>query len=144
MGADMLLTYLAHRADRRPNFDAGRDLVDRLTPADLDGHDWSEFLTWHDDLVGFDGRPRIDDLQRIYREAIDALEQALSSSREVSARLICGWWLYFTGGMSWGDSPTDAYEAITWWDEYNEGGPFAPRILAAIGFENPPTLPAEA
>ncbi len=122
MGADFLLATLVIDKRRTPDFAAGQAAIERLCC---------------DDVVDADelGGEPIDEqgmaaIRRRVAEALDELECGLVS-REVEWIEVRGATVYVTGGMSWGDSPTDLFETITRLRAVKG-------VLTAVGFEDEP------
>ncbi len=139
MAQCLVLTYLQLPAEGDPDYAAGHAAVDRLTVADLDmtgsivdavDHDLAateppagagdEWPTQHDFLVAVRRRlrRRIDELRAGYTD-----EQAITDFAVFS---LFGRRVLFTGGLTWGDPPTELYEVI---DELSE----FPAVLHAMG-----------
>lgn len=124
MGADLLTTFLWCKKDEdgEPllDWDAGRAVAGTVRedkfPLELDSGDVIQ------DQEG---------LTEVLLERLEKLKESLTWGREVEVREFeTGLLLFVTGGMSWGDSPTDAYSI--WGDFWDLPG--GGQILAAVGF----------
>lgn len=122
MGADMTLVALATPIDPvtgdapDPDWEAGRRALDTVTSTGAFCYDDIESqFPGYEDLQPADkdpdGMPRLELLKQEGRRIIDACEQAIASQR-TTVLLTNGYWLYLSGGLSYGDPPTEAYEAI--------------------------------
>ncbi len=139
MGHSLVLTYLQVPAGGDPDYPAGHAAVDRLTVADLDTADSiidaveeeltagpppanasDEWPTQQDLLVGVQRRlhRRIDELRAGYTD-----EEAW---RDMAVLGLFGRRVLFTGGLTWGDPPTELFEAIEELSEF-------PVVLHAMG-----------
>jgi len=122
MGADLLIASLVVERDRSLDFEAGRAAIDRLTPEDI----------LEPDLY-FDEDPQtgagLGAIRERLRAELDELRLGLSHSREIDRLEVRGALVYVTGGMSYGDSPTELFATI---DRLRA----ASGVLAAVGFEN--------
>lgn len=136
MGADMLIAAIAVPADRSQplDFDAGRGLIQAITDAALFEFDDPESQL--EDLVDdfdpavhldADGSPTLDVAKGAGERIIDELQKALDS-RDTTFITVAGYRIYVSGGLSWGDAPTEAADAI--WHAYH-----LPKIaLRTMGF----------
>lgn len=131
MGADMLHAALVIKHGRLPDFEAGRAAIERLSVTEIENPD--EFT----DLPDPETEAGLIALRTELRRCLDELEKAFDHGREFSWEEVRGATVYITGGLSWGDSPTEAFELI--------GRLRAVRgVLSALGCENesPPRNPA--
>lgn len=122
MSAEMNLACLATPIDPvtgrapAPDWESGRHALEAVTSVRAFSYDDVESQFYgYEDLQPADkgpgGMPRLDLLKREGRRIIDACEQAIGGPC-TTALLTNGYWLYVSGGLSYGDAPTDAYEAI--------------------------------
>ncbi len=104
MSADFLLAALVIDSDRRPDFVAGRVAIAKLGSDDVEQPE--EFLD-HD--------PEMSEGMAAIRAALGGdltnLERAFGG-REVDLIEVRGATVYITGGMSYGDAPTELFETI--------------------------------
>lgn len=121
MGADLLVAHLPYRADTDLDFAAARTWIE------------DNVGLVHERSTGEDPEDVSDDSMAETRDEfmrmIGDLEQAASD--EARDATILGVFEYrglLSGGMSWGDSPTDAFNAI--FDLWQH----APEALRAAGF----------
>lgn len=126
MSACMLTAALAIPTDgpEKPDLDRGRLAVDELTdPRAMTFDDpETELETLIPDFdpvhhLDDDSVPTLDAAKVAARAIIDNLDNALDDSKEIDVLHIGRYKLFVSGGMSWGDAPTDAVEAI--WNTYN-------------------------
>jgi hypothetical protein len=124
MGADLLIAALIIERDRSPDFDAARSAIESVRPDQIEIPD--EFCE-HD----LETAAGLDAIRCDLQASIGRLEAALQDSRELASFELRGATVYLTGGMSWGDSPTELFETFTrlW---------AVPAVLAAAGFEASP------
>ena len=136
MSADMLIAAIAVPADRtKPiDFERGRLMVEET--ADPESFRFDDPESQLEELVeDFDpdmhldaeGEPSPEVIKRVGRRVIDELEEALNSS-ETDTIEVAGYRLYLSGGLSSGDSPTDAADAI--WHAHH----LPVTVLLAMGF----------
>ncbi|MDW6057991.1 hypothetical protein SAZ11_07805 [Streptomyces sp. FXJ1.4098] len=134
MGASMLTATIAFPAESTepPNFDRGRQLLEEITDASLFTFDEPEAelekllpdLDGESDLVDENGKVLIEYARRAGLVIIDNLEGALDS-RETTFLTVADYRIYISGGLSSGDSPTEAAEAI--WGRLQAARERAPR-----------------
>lgn len=104
MGADLLIRAIALPFDVEPDWHAARKHIwacDNVESLDPDQY--------------FDEGASLDDVQKELIDALNELIPVLDGSgwaRDIDCLPFCGHWLWITGGMSWGDSPTDTYDFI--------------------------------
>lgn len=148
MAADMLTAALARPAtlsDKPLDFDGARQYVKRrinsgLPVLDSDDYetDLEQILEDFDPEIHLeeDDAPRPDVAERAALKIIDELEETLTHpDREINTFVIGGYQLYVTGGMSWGDPPTDA--ATVFWNAMV----LHDHVLGWIGFVPDPSGP---
>jgi hypothetical protein len=105
MGADMLIATLVIDEACYPDFAAAHRAIEVVTAADIEDED--EFCDMPDPQTGSGLSALRVDLHRCLNE----LELALSG-REFTADSVRGATIYITGGLSWGDSPSEAFEIV--------------------------------
>ncbi|MEU7320915.1 hypothetical protein AB0465_14070 [Streptomyces griseoviridis] len=137
MGASMLTATIAFPAESTepPNFDRGRQLLEAITDASLFTFDEPEAelevllpdLDGESDLVDENGEVLIEYARRAGLVIINNLEKALDF-RETTYLTVAAYRLYISGGLSNGDTPTNAAQAI--WDAYK----LPESVLLAMGF----------
>lgn len=104
MGADLLLAMVAMPDGREPDWQAARQHIaespiEVLDPAGIvEGGDDDSLAEWRDRLDG-----KLEALRLLWEG---------EPSRDVDHLAIGGYDVLITGGPSWGDSPTSAFEAI--------------------------------
>lgn len=128
MGADMLVaTITVPRTRKVLDFANGHLAVESCEQRDFE--DFVEII-----MAGED-----DDLttcQQAAHAAIDSLASALGS-RETICIQVADYDVYLSGGLSWGDSPTDAAEAI--WNAQS----LPKSVRRAMGVVLDPTAPLD-
>jgi hypothetical protein len=122
MGADMLIASLAIEQGLDPDFAAAHRVVEVITGDRVEEAD--EF----DDLPDLDSPEGLLALRADLHDRLDQLEQALCG-REFTWTTVRGANVFVTGGLSWGDSPTEAFELVNRLRAVRG-------VLAATGFEN--------
>ena len=121
MGADLLLASLVIDKSKSLDFNAGRLAVQRLGAEDIEVAD--EF--YDDDPDAAEGLAAI---RSTLRDDLSKLEEALAASREIDWIEVRGATVYVTGGMSYGDVPTEIFATISRLRA-------ARGVLTALGFE---------
>jgi hypothetical protein len=120
MGCEMSISALACPTGRTLDWDAGSAAIDELSPGQI-----GELV---DDFPLDEANPR-----EALHDALERTRHAIMDGSRQSTPLYFGeWMIYLTGGLSWGDAPTDLYYEF-WMLE-------AAGIATAIGFD----WPAEA
>jgi hypothetical protein len=126
MSADLLLAALVVDEERQLDFDA----ADRAIAA-LQGLD----VTEPDFFVGHDpDRPEgLEQIRAALRSDLRELRDAIEGRRylEIAEMNVRGARLYITGGLSYGDGPTEIWDAIARLRAVRG-------VLAAAGFEGEP------
>lgn len=116
MGADMMLTItqLPHNANNEPVY--GTHVVSELCDR-LDTLDFKELLNIGEDYLWAYIEDKSD--LEVTTEVVQRLQGLFADwfgtepqSRDVCRIQIQGRWYLATGGLSWGDSPTDAFDDI--------------------------------
>ncbi|MFK0244569.1 hypothetical protein ACIQUM_07710 [Amycolatopsis azurea] len=124
MGADMQIATIAvpvHRTEP-PDFDKARRMIASLDDAvliafgnvddvDTEIRNLLPELDPATDVVDPHGQPMLDLARRACIAVVDGLEDALAS-REITSIVAGGYRIFVSGGLSSGDSPTDAAERI--------------------------------
>ncbi|MEU7313075.1 hypothetical protein [Streptomyces sp. NPDC007083] len=137
MSKSMLVASIAVPADRSesPDFDTGRQAIEEITDVELFEFDdpntqifeMAPGLDPAAEIFHDDGRLRLDIAKHAGSKAIDVLEEALGSE-ETTFIVVAGYQIYLSAGISSGDMPTEAAEAI-WNAHYLPGS-----VLLAMGF----------
>lgn len=121
MGADLLVAHLPYRADTDLDFAAARAWIEDnvgLVHERSTGEDPADVP--NDETAG---------TRDEYLRMIGHVEQAASfEARDATILSVFEYRVLLSGGMSWGDSPTDAFNAI--FDLWQH----APEALRAAGF----------
>lgn len=98
----MLVFQLPIPADKEPDWDRAEKWVAALTADELNelavGHDWEA-------EGAKEQRAQLAQILADFRKEIEG-------SREVAVIQFLGHKLYLTGGLSWGESPTDAWDVF--------------------------------
>lgn len=116
MGADMFISALAARRGTSLDWDTAELAIRALDRLELERI--ADELGWDEDD---------DDVAERLRGAVQAVRKALTGgSRELDVLEFGTWDIYVTGGLSWGDSPTDLFDAFWALD--------ASGLATAIGF----------
>lgn len=106
MGADMILSALSISKKKKPDFKKGEAFINKLemTPVDK----WPTEFTER-----FGGEIAIGPMASSLKDSLKMLEQAWSHNhREAAFMEMCGRTIIVTGGLSWGDAPTDLMSDI--------------------------------
>lgn len=112
MGADMCLAYLVKTPNRKINYEAGHKYINKMKENE-------------NGSVG-DDPDREYDRDALHGFLKDVEEQL--GGRTTADIGVAGFDMYITGGMSWGDDPSELYTAICALDDADGG------ILKATGF----------
>ncbi|MDP9903160.1 hypothetical protein [Arthrobacter bambusae] len=140
MGSSMLTATIAVPADREqpPAFDEGRRMIKKIIDDGLFLFDdlespleeiLEELIEDFDPNVHLDadGSPTLEIAKTASLQIIDALENALNSP-ETDTINVPGYLIHVSGGLSTGDAPTEAADAI--WNAYY----LSEIVLRAMGF----------
>ncbi|HEX3735216.1 MAG TPA: hypothetical protein VHU86_08680 [Solirubrobacterales bacterium] len=113
----MLIATLVLPARQHPDFAAAHRAVDAVTAADIEEpEEFSDLDPDSESALHEDLHRQLDELERSFE------------GREFTWITVRGADVYVTGGLSWGDSPTHAFEIV---DRLRA----VRGILAAAGFE---------
>src|SRR4029077_8904977 len=104
MGADMVIVSLVIPEGHQPDFVAAHRAVNAVAAADIENPD--EFYD-----VDPESEAGLQGLRKDLHCQLDELEQALDG-REFTWTTVRGASVYVTGGLSTGDSPTEAFEIV--------------------------------
>ncbi len=116
MGADFLVSFLTANPKAKIDFAAGRRATEELAAGPLS--------TWPAEFLDYAGvhLDAVDkkDVNEVREQLVDGLEADLcllelaveGRRRDVWVGKIGGKRVVLTGGLSWGDVPTDAFEAF--------------------------------
>jgi len=112
MGADFLCTSMPYAKITLEREQELKDIVDALN----DDDDNSDVAFLRETTLGVGDDEPLDDIKKRLHEAVRIMEW--DDPVEYRAIAICGWdgmdyEVILTGGMSWGDEPTDVFEDIT-------------------------------
>lgn len=129
MGADMIIANIAVPANRTepPDYAAGRAAIEQLTTIDEHWDIEGMFFEEDPDRDLDAEAPSLDEVRCIGLRIIDDLTAALAS-RDTYVDEVAGYRLYMSGGLSWGDMPSDAAQAI------DRAYCLPPQILQVMGF----------
>lgn len=115
MGSDLILSWLSCDKDRKLNWKAGHAAIDALEADNEDGTLSTEGGDYSKECLHSD---------------LKSLEEAAAGKyRDASVLSIGRLNVLMTGGMSWGDSPSETYETISHLAEFSG-------ILEAVGFDH--------
>lgn len=145
MGADMIIAAVAIPKDTQPNYNAGREFLERYeiteeVVAELvnNGSLWDG----DDEYFDEDDKPKVDKIREWLLTQHHDFEETINS-RVATSLAVRDLWVYIVGGLSWGDAP-EGCDAI--WVMYA-----VPGLLTEMGFaenyhevENPVTPEEEA
>jgi hypothetical protein len=98
MGADFCCEILTWDCERKLNWNAGKKLINSLEYDDKQEIDFNGYTATKDELLGF--------LQ-------DIKEASENNRRDTSVLNILNLNMMITGGVTWGDNPSDTYSAIS-------------------------------
>lgn len=116
MGADMLVWSLAWLKDKKLDWEAGKKAIDAL---EVD-EDNTSFNYSREELHNY--------LEEI-KGSFEVKKNYVSACGRETVVYDCGsFWMLITGGMSWGDSPTELGNAIAAFETDAE------HVLEAVGF----------
>lgn len=128
------------RAEPLLDWTAGREKATTLVGT----WDADTLEAFTDQSFGFDptdpAANRANALDTILQE-LDALQEDIETGgRDIDGRTLNGVAFVITGGMSWGDGPTEAFDRWSRWDneDAETGIPGGQEILAAVGFISDP------
>lgn len=121
MSADLLITALVLEEDREPDYEAAERAI-----AAVEGSDVLESDRFDEDPDEPDGLERI---RAALRADLRELREAIEGYLEIAEMNVRGATLYLTGGMSWGDGPTEVWDVIARLRSVRG-------VLTAAGFEH--------
>jgi hypothetical protein len=133
MGSDFLVSFIAAGRKKRIDTDAGRSAIERLRTTPLE--EWPrEFLEDHCGDVPEDpdeAELMRDSFIQVLMADIQMIEEELSADgglrRDLWSGDIGNKLVIMSGGMSWGDAPTEAFRSL---DRLAQAG-----ISRAMGFD---------
>jgi len=123
MGADMLVAALTIPHGAEPKWSRGTKVIERLERTPL--RKWPKEYIEGQAVEKFGKEERYAQARKLY-EDFDLLRN-IRDDREFACIRIGPLDVYVTGGLSWGDPPTDAFSAV---DRLYEAG-----ITKAVGFD---------
>lgn len=91
----------------------GQVAADRMAGNEIDPDDFS----WHDEYV-YDDPDHVYPQAQLQRWAATAVRQVFTNHREVAQSDFDGTEWLITGGLSWGDAPTEVFNAVEILDAY--------------------------
>lgn len=126
MGADLIITALATKSyERDLQWTHGEDAIRKLAIDDNVRTEVEEWAPDKDELTNEEVREELQLRLNELRESITIGDRSL-------AHIFFGdWKIYIIGGTSWGDSPSEAFNAVCLLKAA------APSVLEAVGFEWP-------
>lgn len=107
MGADMLVAYVTIGAKKKPNFEKGFTLIAKLRATH--SKDWPKEYV---DATGDDEIDRITQAGILEGDLKDLMDAYSGCHRHAASITVAGREVILTGGLSWGDVPTDLYSAL--------------------------------
>jgi hypothetical protein len=110
MGADLILEWLQIDKDKQPDFQAGAKYLEELAKKPM--AEWPEdYIARHlgSDLSEYKPEEEVDTLKATLKHVEGAWE---TGYRDTSVIEVCHKQLLITGGMSWGDDPTESFADI--------------------------------
>jgi hypothetical protein len=119
MGADMCVAYLVCRKGRKLDWPAGKRVIKNLK-YDEENEDTAPVVTAASDQ-------QYTQIQ-LLEFLVDVKNACAGSRRDSDCLEIAGNEILITGGMSWGDAPSDLYQSICNLDDVSGD------ILEAVGF----------
>ena len=122
------------------NWKAGHDHIDSLTWSAEEieqATQWSNLYIEDDETIDADASNA--DLVAAVRKQLHAKLTEMQESieggwRDVDARIFGDAILFLSGGMSWGDMPTEAGELWSSWEDINEYLPGVAEVISKVGF----------
>jgi hypothetical protein len=125
MGADLVVSCLAIRVDRKPDWEAAHAWLKQNEDKAIDA-----WLLHEEELTDRDP-PARSEIVELLHEAINEVANGLDGgSRQISWVRFGDYRIYMTGGMTWGDDPTDEFGP---WETFK----CVPGLSEAAGFEWP-------
>lgn len=115
MGADLLIISVPYPSDKdwKPDFERGRAFIKELR------EEWEK-----------GGQSDAEEEAESLESYLDEFEEIWEGGRrDTTTHTFGAQDAIITGGMSWGDNPTESYSVISYLDEYN--------VLEACGFYPP-------
>lgn len=130
MGADLLIYALTIEHGKSPDFEAATRWIDELSnrkPADwpaVETYSWDVELDPEEDPLGWVA----ENVARLRSDLNEFRDAMTHGSRELAVILIRNADVYLTGGMSWGETPTELADVFTRLDDSG--------VAVAAGFDD--------
>jgi len=141
MGGDFFLEYISIEKDKEPDWTKAREVVEKMGRVhiskwkDTFDHDFTElFERYYEEALSYEDeiQPDMNDRIKICENLIACLREIRASwdngTRDSIVIELRGRNYLFTGGMSWGDAPTELYDQI--------GKLLCTKLIQAAGFED--------
>lgn len=127
MGADFCLAYMGIETDKEPDWKKAEELIEKMGKIHLSKWrgeipeipDIEHLLTYRlslDHMYETENEPDMNDRTKACEELTTCLREIqvawAGEVRDSITLEICGKTFLFSGGMSWGDPPTETYMAI--------------------------------
>lgn len=127
MGADFTLTSIVEVGDMKLE-EREKLMIDYAR--NIEDNQITLFLDFYEQFHGEDSLP--DDVKKIRKDVIDCIREFFEAidSRDVTLFSLGNSRMILTGGMSWGDAPTDSYDVICRFNELPD------ELLKLGGFTN--------
>ena len=124
MGADLCLEVWYIERKKKPNWQAGHKLIDKLADEWVEKDQLPDDLDWMDDVKQARGE--------LHGSLNTVKEGCNRKRRDVTSIYFGKYDIYVTGGMSWGDSPTSAYNDVMMLNQLGilEACGFNPRLIS--------------
>ena len=114
MGADLLVAYVAIDKKKKPSWKAGISRIDQLADTPMLDLPGVAIGPAGEDLQGGDGWATKADRIATLRKNLEDLRRCWKSGfRDMVLLEICHKTVLLSGGMSWGDAPTENYEMLS-------------------------------
>ena len=112
MGADMVVNYVTIQKNRKPNWAKATKAINKLSKTPL--NKWPKaFLADQFDDENPEGETSAENA-KVLENDLQAIKNGWDNSHRCFVNLLIDRKrVLLTGGMSWGDTPTDAYVALT-------------------------------
>jgi len=113
MGADMIYTAVRFK-EGQDILKAKEEMLQIAKTLTVKGEHWGKLEHFLDKIMGLDSEELNEEEVRglVSESIIDGFEPLIEGSRQVATMAVGGLVIYLTGGLSFGDDPTDVFETM--------------------------------
>lgn len=113
MGADLIISYLIFNDDERL-MDVKERWMEKINNLTMD--DKENIIDYYEETTGVWHEQEnidinLDDVKKDFKKIVDAVfDGIMTGYRDITSIVHRGEIIFLTGGLSWGDSPTDSFD----------------------------------